>query len=87
MKDLSDACCKHASNYTQEEIHQYFPKTRPTFSKVLLKLDLIKGMTAFRRAAKALNLVVRETDEHGRRQWRSRSDILKEHVLILDQEA
>ena len=39
MKDLADDCCKHASKYTQEEIHQYFPKTRPTAAKTMSMED------------------------------------------------
>ena len=101
MTELVDDCTRHALQYTQGHIPQYFAMKRPasTSSSVrkvgsmkkedlLSELANVKDITAFRKKAKALHLTVRQDSgrESGRQSWRSRSDILSDYARLLEQD-
>ena len=95
MTELVDDCTRRLEqDGTQGHIPSYFAMKRPASTSSMKKEDLlselanVKGITAFRKKAKALHLTVREDSgrESGRQSWRSRSDILSDYARLLEQD-
>ena len=95
MAELVDDCTRRLEqDGTQGHIPSYFAMKRPASTSSMKKEDLlselanVKGITAFRKKAKALHLTVREDSgrESGRQSWRSRSDILSDYARLLEQD-